>query len=240
MNQIQSTKNYKQFKKLRGNRAIYRPHLNQLIKSIQEENMLAYNPIEVTENMEVVDGQHRLEAAKLLKVEIYYLINPKATIQTTTLENTALREWKNSDYLNKYIELGYQEYIDLAEFAKEYNISVALATWIGFDEYLQPQRLRKEFAKGRFAFKDREKAHNVASFVNELKKYCEYNEWGQREFLRALDVMIKSGVDQKKFLYKLQAGNQVLTRRESMKDYVREFEDVLDWKSRTDTPTRLY
>ncbi|MEK6878376.1 MAG: ParB/Srx family N-terminal domain-containing protein, partial [Nanoarchaeota archaeon] len=73
---IEKTTDYKMFKKLKGNRNIYKPHLNGLIQSIQEENLLQYNPITINSDMEIVDGQHRLEAAKILKLDIYYLVNP--------------------------------------------------------------------------------------------------------------------------------------------------------------------
>ncbi len=236
---IEVTTDYKVFKQLKGNRLLYKPHLNRLIEAIQESNLLQYNPIEVNSDFELIDGQHRLEAARFLKLPIYYVINPKADIETTTLKNINLREWKSSDHLHKYIELGYGEYIKLQDFAKEYGLSIMYARLIAVDSYIQPHKVRDIFNRGRFAFVNEEKAHNMASFINEVRKFAEDSCWRDREFLRACDIMLKSGIDQKAFIRKLDVSNKPLTSRTNFKDYIRQFEDVLDWNRKDGDRTRL-
>ena len=46
--------------------------IKNLMQSISYRNLLAWRPIIVTKNFLVIDGLHRLEAAKRLGVEIYY------------------------------------------------------------------------------------------------------------------------------------------------------------------------
>lgn len=70
-NNIYVTKDYDKFILLDLNRPI---HNGAVLNSIEEFNMLPEKPILVTKNMEVLDGQHRLSAAKQLGLEIYYTI----------------------------------------------------------------------------------------------------------------------------------------------------------------------
>ena len=65
------TSDYSIFKKFPGNRDINPLNLRKITNSIKMHNMLDLKPIIVTESMEVTDGQHRLEAAKVLGVPIF-------------------------------------------------------------------------------------------------------------------------------------------------------------------------
>lgn len=74
MNQIQKTKDYTIFNKLEGNRKIIKSHIKKLKESIEKDNQLNLHPIIVNKNMEIIDGQHRLEVAKILGLDIFYLL----------------------------------------------------------------------------------------------------------------------------------------------------------------------
>lgn len=74
MNQIiKSTNDYSIFKSLDFNRDKRKKHLEAMKKILMKENLLHLHPIIVNEKMEVVDGQHRLEAAKELGLDIFYV-----------------------------------------------------------------------------------------------------------------------------------------------------------------------
>lgn len=71
--QIQKTRDYDIFKSVSFNREKNKRHIESIKKIILKENLLHLHPILVNEKMEVVDGQHRLEAAKDLGLEIFYI-----------------------------------------------------------------------------------------------------------------------------------------------------------------------
>lgn len=124
---MQSTKNYDMFKFREDNRARVEPsHVRTLVKSIQSRNMLEYKPIIVNENYEVVDGQHRLLAAKELNVPIYYVIEPEfTTIDMIHLQTQ--KQWKTEDYINAYAKNGNQEYQRVLDFSKENEVPLTVA-----------------------------------------------------------------------------------------------------------------
>ena len=82
---IQKTKDYEMFKFRDDNRPLSQPHLKALIDSIKSKNLLEMRPIQVNAQFEVIDGQHRIAAAKALGVDIYYQVeeslNPEDIIR---------------------------------------------------------------------------------------------------------------------------------------------------------------
>lgn len=73
MEQIQRTSNYSIFKKMEGNRHLDKNHLKKLTETIRRDNQLNVHPIIINRDFFVIDGQHRLEAAKSLGLEIFYI-----------------------------------------------------------------------------------------------------------------------------------------------------------------------
>ena len=61
--QVFETRDYDQFKKLNGNRNINESQVDGIVHSILE---VGYQPVPILVNefMEIIDGQHRLEAVK--------------------------------------------------------------------------------------------------------------------------------------------------------------------------------
>ena len=66
-------KNYTKFTLFDNNREINETHVEKLIASMRKSGQLM--PVVVTQNMEVVDGQHRLKACEKLGVPVSYVIN---------------------------------------------------------------------------------------------------------------------------------------------------------------------
>lgn len=98
----QFTTDYDMFKFIMSNRDTDRTHVKKLAKAIREKNLLHLNPIIVNENYEVIDGQHRLEAAKMLGLPIYYNIDSDVTQEDISGMNSNKKNWTVMDYVNFY------------------------------------------------------------------------------------------------------------------------------------------
>ena len=148
-----STTDYDKFQFLNNNREINSNHLKLLIRSIQENNLLEYEPILVNSDMEVIDGQHRLMAAKTLGVAIWYSVEKNIHESDMVLLNTVKRNWKLQDFLNYYARTGKKEYVKLEKYLKDNNLSVSI---IG---HLKPQTM--DFNKGRLYLSDFKKGNFI-------------------------------------------------------------------------------
>lgn len=115
--QIHSTRDLSVFKILEGNRNINLANVERLVKSIEENGFLQM-PIIVNENYEVIDGQHRLMAAKKLNSIIYYHKVNNYDLKTAITLNRNQSNWSIADYIRSYCDLGYKDYIKLQEFSE--------------------------------------------------------------------------------------------------------------------------
>jgi hypothetical protein len=97
---IHNTTDYAIFKNIASNREIDMQHVAKLTHSIVEKNLLQINPIIVDSEFNVIDGQHRLEAAKILKVPIFYIESSELTDIDMHRINSNMKNWTNMDFVN--------------------------------------------------------------------------------------------------------------------------------------------
>lgn len=97
---IQQTTNYSQFKSIVSNREVDETHVKRLMRAIQKKDLLHINPITVNSKMEVVDGQHRLEAATRLEIPVFYIVDDKVTKHDIAAINSNAKNWSVLDYIN--------------------------------------------------------------------------------------------------------------------------------------------
>lgn len=102
MEQIEKTKEYHVFKTLDGNRPLIKSHIKKLKESVSNNNFLNLHPIVVNENFEIIDGQHRLEVAKQLGVEIFYILSSKVTDDHLITSNVNQKGWEVENYIDFY------------------------------------------------------------------------------------------------------------------------------------------
>ncbi|MBO9674445.1 MAG: ParB N-terminal domain-containing protein [Sphingobacteriaceae bacterium] len=98
--QLQNTKDYESFRYLLSNREVNKLHVGRLVKSIAKNNLLHLNPVIVNPNMEVIDGQHRIAAAELLGVPVYYQIDNNVSKKDLSDLNSVKKNWSTMDYIN--------------------------------------------------------------------------------------------------------------------------------------------
>lgn len=123
---MEQTTNYDQFKLVTSNREIDKNHLKSLIKNIKENNLLHVNPIVVNELMQIIDGQHRLEAARILQVPIYYIIGEVNEKDIASL-NKCKKNWSPMDYINYWAIKKRPGFHQLAKVLSE-NRNIPLST----------------------------------------------------------------------------------------------------------------
>lgn len=72
VNQVNQTNDYNLFKSLKGNRNVNKLHVQRLKESFKGDYLMS--PIIVNQNYEIIDGQHRFNAAKDLSLPVNFII----------------------------------------------------------------------------------------------------------------------------------------------------------------------
>ena len=72
VNQVNQTTDYSKFKTLKGNRSVNKLHVKRLQKSFKQSYLLS--PIIVNQNYEIIDGQHRFNAAKAENLPVNFIL----------------------------------------------------------------------------------------------------------------------------------------------------------------------
>lgn len=236
---IKETTNYDQFRLISGNRQINERHLAQLMGSISEHNLLDANPIIVSQTGEVIDGQHRLEAARRLSLPIYYVVAGIGLTDVLRL-NTNSRRWDMDDYLKSYVEQGNPEYITLKNFIEEFGLTPSLSRALLTKKTKSSdgrQRDIERFKRGEFAVTHLEYARQRAQLLLELNPYLVPGVINHREFVAALEKTL-SLVKPDELIEKLQQQTSPLGRQATTRGYLRVLEDVINYRRRK--PIRLY
>lgn len=148
---MKSTTDYSIFKIRQDNRSLVPHHIKDLKNSLLEKNMLKQRPILVNENMEIIDGQHRLEAARDLNLTVWYEIREDLDHTDIILLNVA-KSWKIADYLKYYVAQGVEEYIKLHNFVANSNLQLKTALVLSMG---QGKQSMEKFKRGCFIFEQR-------------------------------------------------------------------------------------
>lgn len=129
MNEVKKTTDYSIFKKHPQNRDIDPLNVKKLVASIKARNLLEFQPISCDEDMRVLCGQHRLEAAKQLGVGVYYFVRTNSTHEDMVLLSTNQKVWEIMDYVHYHISLGNTVFQQLLDQSKVLDL--------GFSEYIR-------------------------------------------------------------------------------------------------------
>lgn len=196
---IQVSTDYLKFQKIEGNRNLSKSHINSLAESIRSKNLLHLRPIIVDTNFNILDGQHRLEAAKLCEVPIYYIVCDSEKFKEITKLNQNQKNWKLIDFLNFYaVNFKNPCYIDLLNFMKERDIPIEVA-FIYLNFNIKIKKNREEFCNGEWvneshfdeaitSFSDWKTFYDFMS-----EKNCEFVDFLKSlHFRKALNEILKS------------------------------------------------
>lgn len=117
---VYETRDLSQFTTIKGNRPPNPQHIRRLVASIEERGFLQV-PIIVNEKYEVIDGQHRLLAAKETNTSIYYIIVPGYKLEHVHALNMNQKNWSKIDFMDGYADMGVEAYVKLRNFYNKNN-----------------------------------------------------------------------------------------------------------------------
>lgn len=241
--EIKSSTNYKDFKFMGGNRPINKNHVKQLARHMTETgNLTDMFPVTVNDEMFVLDGQHRIKALQKLGWPVHYRIIPGGSLATVRAINGAQKNWSWLDFAHGWEKLGKSEYrwfLSLNDRYPSYGFRALMA-------FTQPTVMGHRhdgtqtvgFRLGDYKCEDHAKAENLLATYAELAEAAEFHS---REFALAMLQIIRGGAyDHGRMLKKLQQRKSTLQEFNSMRDNLRQIEEVYNYDFPDNSRVRLF
>lgn len=245
VNHVYETNDYSMFKTLEGNRKLNKLHVARLKRSFSERYL--FTPLLVNSKMEVIDGGHRLEAAKDLGLPVRYIILNGYGLREVQIFNTNMKNWKKEDYLKGYCDLKYPEYLKFNNFMKrfpEYGINSSERILLlragstpmraDFDGLRTPSGKSygvKYFEEGELVIPDYEKSCQIANMILMLKPY--YDGFHRPVFVAAMLGILKvEGFSISELIAKLKLNPTALQHCNDVTQYKLLIEDIYNYRRR--------
>lgn len=204
---ILQTKDYSIFKKLDGNRPINRHHIKRLVKSISEDNQLQLHPIIINKDFCVIDGQHRLEAAKTLGIEIFYLRSETISAHHLIECNVNQKTFDVDNYIDFFATRDkIPEYVELRRMLLETDLKPKALLTLIFGTV--SQNLLEFLKTGKFKFPKSELPKNILDFYSDFKAYVTdkrlrpYSMFTNHNFTKAFRWLFLTTGFEKEILFK--------------------------------------
>jgi hypothetical protein len=224
--EIYQTTNYDQFTYINSNRPVDEKHVRKLMRKIEKEgNLTAEHPIEVNQDLEVMDGQHRLEALKRLGQPVYFVVRNGLNIENIASLNTGGKNWDWMDFARHWAKRGNKNYalfLQAAETEPRYSVLYPYLTGA-------PSRGRN----GRAGFDSGELV--ITEFEQRMQLLEQYHELvnasavSSRDFATAcLRFMRNPNYNHKQMLVNVALYGQALHDCYSIADYLEALEDIRD------------
>ena len=246
---VTHTTNLTMFKFHDVNRDINKPQSQNRIKRIGESmivNGLMKVPIIVTTKFYVVDGQHRLEAAKIAGKGIWFIVDE--TIPSTTKGifdaarkfNCDMKEWSKEDYIHGFTKQGNKSYQMLEDFGKKYpmfSLTERIMLLMGSGtRYVE----KKDFSAGKFIVEDYQRGEELADNILKLKPLFERG-YNKSVFVRTILTIIEKKPDFvfDEFIHKVKLRHASIYVCGDKKTCAEMIEDIYNFKRRNDEKLNL-
>lgn len=220
---ICSTKNYKQFKFIDGNRDVN--HAAKIKKSIEAVGFLMC-PILVNEKMEIIDGQGRFTACKDMELPVYYVTQPGLGIEEVRQMNAVSTNWKLAEYIESYAtcDRPIKDYIYLnnlrIQFGKCFSIKT-ISTAVPSGQY------KKIMSAGyTCTLEDYQQAIITLDYLKHFMQYVRTLRGRKENMYNALIFCIQDAhVNNKYLLEKFEKYYEGINRIVTIEDALREIQD---------------
>lgn len=242
---IQFTKDYDRFVFGDDNRDTQRPHVKELIGSMERNGFLKSKAISVqripgSSKLKVVDGQHRLLAAQELGIQVWFKIDDSITDDALPDMQIA-KKWTPEDYLKHFLAKGKPNFNMLsalsAQFPKVAISSIVLLLRGGVSE----EKYMDDFRAGKIKISHLKQATEALQLATDLENIYHHHWVHGRTFLSAfIQILALPGYDHKMMLHKLKMRSEEFTQMMSEEGYFKMFDKIYNYKAVTNRIVFIY
>ena len=235
---VYSTESWAYFKCLEENRYLNEAHIQALMDSFVKDGYL-FTILYVNEKMQIIDGQHRFEAAKRKGLPVHFMVMPGWGIREVTILNVNSRNWTIIDFMETHAKSGNPNYVRFKEFfdANEFDVTVCQLIITG--KRSKGYASIDKFRSGQMQVDDQQitGAYLKTKKIIELKPFHPHG-WKSRNFVEAMLTLFNTkGYDHGHMITKLTLYPEFLlsaARSLRVEEYLRILQDKYNFRRQKD------
>ena len=229
-----STKDYSMFSYHPQNRALIPHKIKVIAESIARFGncgiIKTRNSSLVKGKKEVFDGQHTLEACKLLKVPVNYAHFENVPLRVMIELNKNTTAWKLPDYLQFGVGEGLDDYILLDRYIRENQKPKALGI-SSLICLLSGSQATKVFKGMAFKAIRPDYADTVISYINDFSEYITH--WNHTKFVWAMCRVVDTDkYDHGHMMGKVRIASDKFHNASGVEGHKQAIEDMYNFRSR--------
>lgn len=229
---IYRTTNHDFFVNDYANRPLIESKVVSMVAAIEKKNLLHLFPLVVGRDSVVIDGQHRLEAARRLNLPVYYVVSDDMAIEDAAAINQNVTRWRGQDWLHHWIVRGNQDYLALREFWQEFSfltLAECLALTGGSGNNANSHQA---LAAGNFSPRRLRHGYVVGQMCLDFAKYVAF--WHETMFVRALSVLANNPrYDHTRMMAKMEYLSARLQRSSTVDEYLTRLDEIYNYRTAT-------
>lgn len=218
---------------------ISKREIREMAEDMKVNGFRFTEPIVVTKNFWIIDGQHRVEAAKAAGVGIYYVIDesvansPKAIFEAFLIYNRHKKVVRKNDFVHGYSAMGNENFQILQQFGEKYPMFSMTERMLLLRNSGTKNPSKESFQNGKFEIGDVKKAEKWANYLLELKPLFEKG-YNKSNFVRAMLTILEKKKQFKfdEFLHKVKLRPSSIYLCGDRRSYCEMIEDIYNFKRR--------
>lgn len=216
------------------NRKTSPAHVARLKRAIEESDCLSINPIIVTKDLSIIDGQHRYQAATELRRTFYlWFIETYDAPRVMVAKNSEIKSWTLLDYAKYFANVGnnplYQKFLEKLKSYPLTSPGVMLAIFTGQINVKQGTTPFKQGKLSESVISDRQIEKTLVDLYKFHNSYVLPESIFRRSDFQQAVLAIRLGnpQDLPKLLKKLPRTEHSLASKGRFLDIIRECSDII-------------
>ena len=184
-------------------------------------------------------GHHRLEAARILGLAVWYVVEAKWSPSALAREGTAASNWTTRDICQMYAAHGNRDYADLLEYSKDGMAPEMAAALLGGGP-IGGHGIKATLKNGSFRIRTRDHIEEVLAITKTLAE--KHTEANTLNFIRALSSFLRldgfssvrfvQAVNSQLKLDKCATSSQMMEQLEEMYNYKQRTRDNIAFRAK--------
>jgi hypothetical protein len=234
---LETSKNYSAFIPNDEQRPIRDGHVKSLAGLMAEFGFLPSKPIQTVQRgtkYAVIDGHHRLAAAKSIGIPVFFVVEPESSAATMASVNAQVKTWGTADYVRMYAVRGLDDFRKLLQYG-EVGIPLGMAASMLHGHAAASCNVSQAIKDGTFKIRE---TTGINKIYGMIKNFADLNTVVKhRSFIAALsDCLLTPEFDWARFERRFAENTSMMVKSSNKDLQLDQIEKLYNFRSQEKVP----